>query len=103
MNDDPVALDKHRGMAAQKATEIRRRLAEVMADQELLRQRQAEMEKSLVAEPALTWHEAAEKIRYLISLFAAQPGAQNPRHQALIASILADLKNLDGTATASGE
>ncbi len=103
MTDDPVALDKHRGMAAQKATEIRRRLVEVAADQELLRQRQVEMERALVAAPALTWHEAAEKIRYLISLFAAAPAAQNPRYQALIASILADLKNLDETAVASGE
>lgn len=103
MTDDPVALDKHRGMAAQKATELRRCLVEVAADQELLRLRQVEIEKSLVASPALTWHEAAEKIRYLISLFAAAPGAQNPRHQALIASILADLKNLDETAVASSE
>ena len=101
MTDDPVTLDLHRGMAAQRATEIRRRLTEVAQDQELLRQRQAEMEKSLAASPALTWHEAAEKIRYLISLFAAAPAAQNPRHQALIASILADLKSLDGTATGS--
>ncbi len=103
MTDDPVALDKHRGMAAQKATELRRCLVEVAADQELLRLRQVEIEKSLVASPALTWHEAAEKIRYLISLFAAAPGAQNPRHQALITSILADLKNLDETAVASSE
>lgn len=29
MNHDPIALDEHRGMAAQKATEIRRHLAEV--------------------------------------------------------------------------
>jgi hypothetical protein len=27
MNDNPVDLDKHRGMAAQKATDIRRVLA----------------------------------------------------------------------------
>ena len=103
MTDDPVTLDQRRGMAAQKATEIRRRLAEVAADQELLRQRQLEIEKSLVASPAMTWHEAAEKIRYLISLLATAPAAQNPRYQALIASILADLKNLDGTAVASSE
>ncbi|MGQ0676429.1 MAG: hypothetical protein ACT4N4_10155 [Rhodospirillales bacterium] len=101
MTDDPVARDKHRGMAAQRATEIRRRLAEVAADQALLRQRQIDMENFLVASPALTWHEAAEKIRYLVSLFAAAPAAQDPRHQKLIASILADLNKLDGTATAS--
>src|SRR5260221_9767960 len=37
MTDGPVELDEHRGMAAQKATEIRRRLHEVHADQEALR------------------------------------------------------------------
>ncbi len=29
MTDQPVDLDKHRGMAAQKATDLRRALAEV--------------------------------------------------------------------------
>ena len=31
MTDQPVDLDKHRGMAAQKATDLRRALAEVEA------------------------------------------------------------------------
>jgi hypothetical protein len=33
MKHDPIVLDEHRGIAAQQATEIRRRLAEVEADQ----------------------------------------------------------------------
>jgi hypothetical protein len=37
MTDGPIELDEHRGMAAQKATEIRRRPHEVDADQEALR------------------------------------------------------------------
>ena len=36
----PVELDEHRGMAAQKLTEIRRRLNKVQADQAALRRRQ---------------------------------------------------------------
>jgi hypothetical protein len=40
MADDPVELDEHRGMAAQKSTEIRRRLHAVRADQVALLHRQ---------------------------------------------------------------
>jgi ribosomal protein L10 len=36
MTDNPVELDEHRGMVAQKLTEIRRRLHEVQANQAAL-------------------------------------------------------------------
>ena len=94
MSDKPVDLDEHRGMAAQKATEIRRRLHEVQTDQEALRQSQVEFEKFLVAAPALTWPEAAAKARYVIQLYAATPDAQDERRRTLIASVLADLTRL---------
>ena len=94
MTDDPVELDEHRGMAAQKATEIRRRHSEVKADQQALRERQAEFEAFLVAAPATTWPAAAAKARYLIELFAHTQEAQDSRHQQLIASVLADFDNL---------
>ena len=55
MQDEPIELDEHRGMSAQKDTEIRRRLHEVQADQAALRARQAELEKFLVSAPATTW------------------------------------------------
>ena len=43
MTNDPVELDKHRGMAAQQATEVRRQsVDEFQVDQEALRRRQAE-------------------------------------------------------------
>ena len=99
MTDDPIPLDEHRGMAAQKATEIRRRLAEVEADQAALRHRQEELEQCLVAAPALTWHDAVEKARYLITLFAATPTAQDPRRQKLIASLLDDFNRLSHEPT----
>lgn len=92
MTDDPVELDGHRGMAAQKATEIRRRLQEVQLDQAALKARQAEFEKFLLAAPATTWPELAVKVRYLVELFAAD--AQDARRQKLIASVLEDLARL---------
>lgn len=94
MTDHPIPLDRHRGLAAQKATEIRRRLAEVEADQAELRRRQAELEKFLVSAPALTWREAGEKARYLIMLLAATPAALDPRLQTLIAGVLQDFQTL---------
>src|SRR6266849_3836549 len=89
MTDDPIDLDEHHGMTAQKATEIRRRLQEVQLDQAALRARQAEFEQFLLAAPATTWPELAEKMRYLIEIFAAD--AQDARRQKLIASVLEDL------------
>ena len=61
MTDNPVELDEHRGMAAQKLTEIRRRLHEVQADQAALRRRQEEFECHALAAPSTTWAEAATR------------------------------------------
>ena len=52
MTDETIKLDIHRGMAAQKATDIRRIVAEVEANERSLRQ--DELELQLVAAPALT-------------------------------------------------
>jgi hypothetical protein len=94
VTEQPVDLDQHRGMAAQKATELRRLLSDVEANEKLLRQRQADLEEQLLASPALTWAEAAEKARYLLSLFAASLSAQDPRRQMLIARVLQDFERL---------
>lgn len=94
MTDDPITLDEHRGMNAQKDTEIRRRLHEVQVDQAELRERQAELEKFLISAPAKSFAEAATKARYLIQLFAGTAEAQDARRQALIASVLDDLVRL---------
>jgi hypothetical protein len=96
MTDKPIDLDEHRGMTAQKETDIRRRLHEVQADQAALRQRQEELEKLLLSAPATTWPEAAAKARYLIELFAATPEARDPRRQKLIENVLEDLSKLSG-------
>jgi hypothetical protein len=91
VNDDPVKLDEHRGLAAQRDTEFRRDIREVQVDQEALRGRQEELEGRLLAAPAATRAEAAASARYLIQLFAATPQAQDPRRQKLIARALDDL------------
>jgi hypothetical protein len=90
VNDDPVNLDKHPGMAAQRDAEIRRDIREVQVDQAALRDRQEELEDRLLA-AAATPAEAAASARYLIQLFAATPEAQDPRRQKLIARALDDL------------
>jgi hypothetical protein len=94
MTNHPVELDEHRGMAAQKSTELRRSLHEVQADQAVLRQRQDEFERYALAAPSAAWPEAAAKARYLIQLFAVTPEAQDPRRQQLIATVLDELSRL---------
>lgn len=94
MTDKTIDLDQHRGMAAQKATDLRRLLTEVEANERVLRLRQDELESHLVAAPAANWQEASEKARYLLNLFAATLAAQDPRRQRLIAAVLADFERL---------
>jgi hypothetical protein len=96
VTDKPIDLDQHRGMSAQKATGLRRLLAEVESNERSLRLRQDELETQLLSSPAANWHDAAEKARYLLNLFAATLGAQDPRRQKLIAAVLADFKRLSG-------
>lgn len=81
-------------MAAQKATELRRLLAEVQLNEQALRARQDDLETQLLAAPAATWEEAAEKARYLLTLFAASLAGEDPRRQKLIAAVLEDFDRL---------
>jgi hypothetical protein len=94
MTDKPIELDGHRGMAAQKATEIRRQVADVAAQARALRGRQEELETQMLAGQATTWDEAAQKAIYLIHLFATTAEAQDPRRQKLIAALLEDFRRL---------
>jgi hypothetical protein len=68
LSEKPVDLDKHRGMAAQKATDIRRMIAEIEANAKLLRDHQGVVEAQLLAVPASSWAEAAAKARYVLDL-----------------------------------
>ena len=102
MTTDPVDLDTHRGMAAQKATEDRRQTAGVEADRVMLRQHQDELGDALSAGPAATWEEAGRKALYLITVFAGTPEGQDPRYKKLIASSLEDIQRLSGSQTTPG-
>lgn len=106
MTGNAIDLDKHRGMAAQKATELRRLVSNVAAERAKLRARQDELEKFLVAAPSANWSDAAEKTRYLLSLFALTAEAQDARRQTLIAKVLEDFERLlaeAGEETAAAE
>ena len=102
MTDRTIELDSHRGMAAQKATELRRLVSEVAADRANLKARQDELEKFLVAAPAANWPDVAAKTRYLLSLFAATSEAQDPRRKTLIANLLDDFEQLLGDTDSAG-
>jgi hypothetical protein len=94
MTEKTINLDEHRGIGAQKATDLRRLLADVEANAEALRLRQEELEAHLIAAPAANWCEAAEKARYLLNLFATSLAAEDPRRQKLIAAVLGDFERL---------
>jgi hypothetical protein len=94
MTDNPVDLDHHRGMAAQKATDLRRLLSEVAANEQALRATQDELEAQLIAAPAATWEDAADKVRYLLTVFAATSSGQDPRRKTLIKAVLDDFDRL---------
>ncbi len=94
MSDIPVDLDKHRGMAAQKATDIRRVLADVEANAKLLRDRQGALEIQLLGVPATSWPEAAAKARYILNLYAADLAPADTHHRDLVAAVLADFIRL---------
>jgi hypothetical protein len=96
MNDHPVDLDKRRGMAAQKATDLRRVLADVEANARLLRDRQGVVEIQLLSEPATSWPEAAAKARYVLNLYAAGLAPDDTHHRDLVEAIMADFTRLSG-------
>jgi hypothetical protein len=94
MSDKPLDLDKHRGMAAQKATDIRRALAEVETNATQLRERQSVVESQLLAVQAASWPEAAAKARYVLNLYAAGLAPGDAHHRDLIAAVFADFTRL---------
>lgn len=95
MTSEPIDLDSQRGMAAQKATQLRRLLAEVLGNEASLRSRQEDLERQLIAAPASNWREAAEKARYLLEILSASPAGLDPRRKTLIKSVLADFDRLE--------
>ena len=99
MTETPIELDKHRGMAAQKATDIRRVLADVEVNAKLLRDKQSVVELQILAAPATSWLEAGAKARYVLNLYSASLTPTDTHHRDLVAAVLADLTRLAGEET----
>ena len=95
MSEEPLDLDKHRGMAAQKATEMRRTLADVENNARQLRERQRVVESELLSVQATSWPEAAAKARYILNLYAAGLPPDDAHHRDLVAAVLEDFARLD--------
>ena len=99
VSETPIELDRHRGMAAQKATDIRRLLADVEANAKLLRDKQGVVEIQLLAVPAASWSEAVAKARYVLNLYSASLAPNDTHHRDLVSAVLADLTRLSGDET----
>jgi hypothetical protein len=97
--DPPIPLDSHRGMSAQKATDLRRLQTEVEANEQTLRNRHDELQARLIAAPAENWPVAAEKARYLINLLAGNPSMRDSRAQKLIEAVFEDFDRLSKNVT----
>ncbi len=95
MTDDVIDLDKRRGMASQAATDSRRLLADVEANEQILRMQRDALEAQLFATQAATWQDAAVKARFVLGLYAATLGKGDTRHRALVDAVLADLERLE--------
>jgi hypothetical protein len=96
LTDTPIELEKHRGMAAQKATDIRRVLTEVEANAESLRQKQSIVENQLLAVPAIDWPEAVAKARYVLNLYLSSLAPSDTHYRDLVRAVPADLDRLSG-------
>ena len=94
MTDQPIELDEHRGMTAQKETVLRRLRTEIADNETQLRRRQQQLEVHMIAAPAANWLEAAEQARHVIDRYAASMCGQDPRIHTLIAAVLADFDRL---------
>ena len=81
-------------MAAQKATDLRRVLAEVESNARDLRERQGALESQLLSVPAVSWPEAAAKARYVLNLYAAGLAPADTHHRDLVAAVIADFARL---------
>jgi hypothetical protein len=94
MSEELFDLDSHRGMAAQKATDIRRILADVENNARRLREQQAALESQLLSVQAASWPEAVAKARYVLNLYAAGLAPADAHHRDLIAAVFADFARL---------
>jgi hypothetical protein len=81
VTEKTTELDTHRGMAAQKATELRRLRIEVENEHAALKARQEELERFFLAAPAQNCPRRLK--RRVIAGPRAHPRRQDPRRQDL--------------------
>ena len=99
VTETPIELDRHRGMAAQKATDIRRVLADVEANAIRLRDEQDAVEIQILTGPAMSWPDAVAKARYVLNLYSAGLAPTDTHRRDLVAAVLADLTRHAGDET----
>lgn len=99
MTDRTIDLDQRRGTASQHATELRRLLSDVEANDAILRRGRDEVERQLLARPAESWLEAADKARYLLGRYAATSTGGDARTRTLIAAVLQDFDRLTAASS----
>jgi hypothetical protein len=69
----------------------------VEANERSLRLRQEELEAHLSDAPAASWEEAADKVRYILGLYAATLTAEDTRRRTLVEAVLENLERLAST------
>ena len=99
VTETPIELDRHRGMAAQKATDIRRVLADVEANAKRLRDEQRSVEIQILTGPAMSWPDAVAQARYVLNLYSAGLAPTDTHRRDLVAAVLADLTRHAGDET----
>lgn len=92
MTDPPIDLDGRRTVVARLETGIRRRAANSGSSPDAGCARpDADLDAALLAGPARTWIEAADRVRFLLDRFSATPEARDARIQKLIGRATGDL------------
>ena len=95
MTDLPIDLDGRRTTEGKLEIQMRRRAANTHSMPESIGDTvDAELDSAMLAGPARTWIEAADKTRFLLERFSATPEARNARIQKLIGRAMCDLARL---------
>ena len=79
MTDKTIELDQRRGMEAQKATDLPGCLPRWKPTNAPCVFASRSWKRTLADAPAATWEEAAEKVRYVLGLYAATLTAKDTR------------------------
>jgi len=95
MTSGPIDLDSRRSTAERRETEMRRGPANSPTPSTLSPQPQlGSLDHQMLADPARTWVEVVEKLRFLLDRYATTPEAQDQGIQKLIKRALGDMERL---------